>query len=105
MPGSKLGKWSIGLIIAMPIFFVLGMQFMNMFYESVPSGDTFLEDITNRPLLALSMLAGMASGASAFFTGLTAIVKKKDRGILVYISTILGALTILFLAMEILFPH
>jgi hypothetical protein len=55
--------------------------------------------------LALTMLAGMAAGISAFITGLLAIIRQKDNAILAYVSTIIGALLILFLAGEILFPH
>jgi Na+/melibiose symporter-like transporter len=104
-PKTRLGKWSLGLIVAMPILFFVGASFTNSLYESVPAGNTILEDITKRPALALTMLAGMVSGISAFITGLTAIIKKKERAPLVYISTIVGALLLLFLIGEILFPH
>lgn len=105
MPKTKLGRWSVILIIAMPVLFLLGRFFMNLFYESVSSGDTILEDIANRPALALSMLAGMGCGVSAFVTGLIAILKQKERAVLVYISTILGFLEILFLIGEFTSPH
>lgn len=105
MPKSKLGKWSIGLIVTMPALFFLAQQFMHWFYEGVSSGDTILDDVVNRPFLAVTMLVGMASGASAFFTGIIAILKQKDKGFLVYISTVLGALTIIYLTMEMAFPH
>jgi hypothetical protein len=105
MPKTVLGKWSLGLIIAMPILFVIGTSFTNSLYKSVPAGDTILADIANRPALALSMLAGFASGISAFITGLTAIIKQKERALLVYLSTLMGALLILFLVAEISFPH
>jgi hypothetical protein len=45
-----------------------------------------------RPALALTMLAGMVTGISAFITGLLAIVRQKENAILVYISTTIGAL-------------
>jgi hypothetical protein len=51
------------------------------------------------------MLIGFASGISAFITGLTAIINRKDRSIVVYAATVLGAGLILFLIAEFLFPH
>ena len=104
-PKTRLGKWSVGLIVAMPILFFVGASFTNSLYESVPSGNTILEDIAKRPALALTMLTGMASGVSAFITGLIAIIKQKERALLVYMSIIVGALLLFFLIGEILFPH
>jgi hypothetical protein len=55
--------------------------------------------------LALTMLAGMVAGISAFITGLLAIIRQKETALLVYVSTVIGALLTLFLAGEIVFPH
>jgi len=105
LPKTKLGKWSVGLIIAMFSLFFLGMSFFLKVYTSVSAGETILSDIVTRPGLALSMLSGFASGIIAFITGLTAIIKNKERSILVFIATIIGALLILFLTAEITSPH
>lgn len=104
-PHTALGWWSLGLILAMPVLFTIGMSFTDTIYESVPAGRSIAADIAARPALALTMLAGMASGISAFLTGLWAVVRKKERALLVYISTIVGTVFILFLSGEILFPH
>ncbi len=104
LPKSILGKWSVVLIVVMPILFYLGMSFAD-FYSSIPAGKTILQDIVNRPGVALSMLVGFASGIIAFITGLVAIIKNRERSILVFLSTIIGALLILYLAGEIIFPH
>ena len=105
MPKTILGKWSLGLIIAMPLLFFVGTSFTNSLYGSVPAGDTILADIANRPALALTMLGGFASGISAFITGLIAITRQKERAISVFIAAIVGAVFILFLIGEILYPH
>ena len=105
IPTTTLGKWSVGLIIAMPILFVIGTSFTNSLYKSVPAGNTILADIATRPALALTMLVGMAAGISAFLTGLLAILKQKDYALLVFASCSIGALLLLFLVGEILFPH
>ena len=105
MPGNRLGRWSVGLTAVMPILFVIGSSFSGSLYESIPAGRTILADIAARPFLALTMLAGMAAGISGFITGLLAIVKQKENALLVYISTVIGGLLILFLVGEIAFPH
>lgn len=86
----------------MPILFALGMHILTSFYESVPSGDTILEDIKGRPLLALTMLLGNLLGILSFVVGLLAIVRKKERSVIVYISTILGGLFTIFVISQIL---
>jgi hypothetical protein len=105
MPITTLGKWSVGLILAMPIFFIIGTSFTNSLYQSTPAGDTILKDISARPALALMMLAGMIAGISAFITGLLTIIRQKENALLVYVSTVIGALLMLFLTAEIIFPH
>ena len=105
MPGNKLGRWSVGFIAVMPILFVIGSSFTSSLYESVTAGPTILADIASRPLLALTMLAGMAAGILGFITGLLAIVKQKENALLVYVSTVIGGLLILYLAGELAFPH
>ncbi len=105
VPKTKLGKWSVGLCVIMPVLFAVGGLLANTLYESVLSGETILADISARPALALTMLAGMFAGISAFISGLLAIIRQKDNAILVYISTLLGALLLLFLVGEIVSPH
>ena len=104
LPITALGKWSVGLIVAMPILFVVGTSFANSIYQSVPAGGTILADIAARPALALTMFVGMTAGISAFVTGLLALVKK-ERAILVYIACGIGALLLAFLAGEVISPH
>jgi hypothetical protein len=105
IPKSHLGKWSLGLIIAMPLLLIIGLSLTNSIYGSVPAGDTILADISARPALALTMLAGMLAGILAFVTGLLAIARKKERAVLVYLSSLIGALLLIFLSAEFLFPH
>ncbi len=105
LPSSTLGRWSVGLIIAMPLLFAIGSSFTNLIYNGVPAGGTIPADIIARPALALTMLAGMVAGISAFITGLLAIIRKKDTAVLVYIASVIGGLLLIFLSGEILFPH
>jgi hypothetical protein len=104
LPKTTLGKWSLGLIIAMPVLFIIGTSFANLLYQSVPAGGTILADISGRPALALTMLAGMAAGISALITGLLAIIRQRERALLVYVSCLIGALLVFFLAGEMMSP-
>ena len=105
IPKTVLGWWTVGLIVAMPILFVIGSSFSDSIYESVPAGKTLLADLTARPFLALTMLGGMVTGVTAFIIGLFTILKQKERALLVYLSTLIGGLTFLFLISEIVFSH
>lgn len=105
-PQTKLGMWSVGLIISVPILVFFGTFFMNLLYKNAPAGNTITEDLTNRPALALAMLAGMISGVGALITGLVAIIRnKEERSVLVIIATVLGGLLLFFLLGEVIFPH
>lgn len=105
MPKTRLGNLSVGLIVAMPLLFIIGTSFTNSLYKSVPAGGTILADIATRPALALTMLAGMVAGVSAFITSLLAIIRQKEHALLVYVASAIGALLLIFLAGEILLPH
>jgi hypothetical protein len=85
LPITPLGKASVGLIVAMLLLFVIGTSSTNWLYPSVP--------------------AGMAAGISACITGLLAIIRQKERALLVYVSTAIGALLAFFLAGEIMPPN
>ena len=104
LPKTKLGWWSVGLIIAAPILFILGGALANMLYESTPAGGTILAEVTARPVLALTMLAGIASGISACITGILAITRQKERGILVFVTSIISMLFTLLIGMVFLGP-
>jgi len=105
MPKTNLGKWSVGLILAMFVLLFIGSSLTNTLYASVSAGGTILADIISRPALAISMLVGFGAGISAFVTGLISIIKQKERAVLVYGSTLIGAALTLFLIAEFLFPH
>jgi hypothetical protein len=105
MPATKPGGWSVGLIVLMPILFAIGTSFAGSIYRSVLAGQTILADVTARPALALTMLAGMGAGIAGCITGLVAIFKHRERAFLVYLSTVIGGLFIVYLIAELAFPH
>jgi hypothetical protein len=103
-PRTILGKWSVGLIVALPILFAIGTSFTNSLYQSVPAGGTIVADIAARPALALTMLTGIVAGISAFLTDVISVISQKEDALLVYVSTVIGAALIFFLTAEIMFP-
>jgi hypothetical protein len=105
LPKTVLGWWSVCLIATMPLLFYAGMSAVDGLYEGVQAGSSIPQDVVTRPGVALSMLAGFGCGITAFITGLTAIIKHKERAIPVYLSTLLGLCTILWLTAEIAWPH
>ena len=104
IPKTTLGRWSVGLVVVMPIFLYIGMSLVS-FYESIPAGKTIPHDIIARPGIALPMLTGFVSGIVAFFTGIIGIIRKKDYSVLIFLSTAIGFLALLWCLAEILFPH
>jgi hypothetical protein len=56
-------------------------------------------------LRTLTTRGAEVSAVLAFFTGIMSIRKKGERSILVSVSTQAGAVMILFLLLELLFPH
>ena len=81
LPVTVPGKWSLGLIVAMPLLFIIGTSFADSLYKSVPAGDTLWADITERPALALTMVAGMLCGILACIAGLLAIIRRRERAV------------------------
>ena len=104
MPKTKLGKWSLTLILAMFALFFIGPFLADFLYESVPAGDSLFEDIVSRPALAIAMLLGFSAGVLAFVTGLISIFKHQERAVLVFVSTLVGAAPTIYLIAEFLLP-
>ena len=105
MPKTLLGKWSVGLIIAFFVLFVLGNYVVSVQGPRDTRGQTILDGILSNPLLALRMLGGGIAAILTFFTGIVAIIKSKERSLLVYIATAIGLFFLWFLIGEILVPH
>jgi len=74
-PNTALGKWSVILIVLSFIFFII-------LYSFIASGQR-----------------------GGDFTGITSIIRNRERAIFVYISTVIGFFVLFFFLAEILFPH
>jgi flagellar biosynthesis protein FliQ len=93
------------------VLFILLHSYINPCQQKTKAGNTIFIVLHRRycqladRALALTLIAAMVSGISALITGLIAVTRQKERSPLVYIAIIIGALLMLFLAGEVLFPH
>lgn len=95
MPKTKLGKWSVGLIIASCVLFGL-LQLLAV------SGQKGGESFSDNLLLAIPGFSTAIAGIMAFITGIISIIKSKERSVLVFVSTFIGFL-VLFVIFGIVF--
>jgi ABC-type transport system involved in multi-copper enzyme maturation permease subunit len=98
LPKTRLGKGSM-IFIAIFFLFFAALQIL------VAMGQRGGEGFPGNLLLFVPGVLAAASGVAAFFVGLFAIIRKRERGILVFISVFLGFLIIFFLFGEIIVPH
>jgi len=98
IPRTRLGKWSIWLIIAFIALFII-------FQILVAAGQRGGATIFSNLLLSVPMLIAAIAGISSFFTGIIGIIINKERSVLVFIATILGFFILFFVLGEFLFPH
>jgi len=92
---TKPGRLSFFLIVQFFLFFLIFL----LVAVSGQRGPGF------NPWLAIPIgIAGLC-GIAAFFTGIVAILKEKERSVTVFISTAIGFLILLFAVGEFAVPH
>lgn len=104
LPQTRWGTVAVGLIVLMVVLLVAGMNAVQL-YDGVAAGKTILLDIEARPLVALTMLAGFAAGLTSLACSTVALLRHKDRALLVVVAFVIGLLLAVFLAAEIVSPH
>ena len=103
MPKTRLGKWSVGFGTAFAAFLLFSPILMALNQQQV--GNEIIMNTLVRPFLIAIGLLAMASGLLAFFTGIISFVKYKERSVLIYVTTFIGLLAVVFLLGEFLVPH
>jgi uncharacterized membrane protein YfcA len=93
MPKTTLGKWSVGLNIFFLLLITTSIVFVKVF--RILSFDDHWWDVT----VPVAFLASMI----AFFTGIRAVTKNKERSVLVFLSILVGIGVILFVIFHSLF--
>jgi hypothetical protein len=99
MPGTTLGKWSVGLVLALIFFLVLSIIIVTLGHQT--GGNTFTDNL----YISIPMALAGSSGLAALVTGFISILKYKERGFLVFITTGIGILVLIFLLGEFLVPQ
>ena len=92
-PKTILGKWSVGLNSFFLIAIITSIVLVKVL--GILSFDDHWWDIT----VPITFLASII----AFIVGIMAVKKNKERSILVYLSILIGLLTILFIPLHSLF--
>jgi hypothetical protein len=72
LPKTPLGRWSVGLVIAIIVLFMV-----------VP-------EVANRPLEVAASSGFACLAGAALVTGLISIIKNKERSILVFLTMAIG---------------
>ncbi len=103
MPKTKLGRWSVWLIIVFFVLFIL----MQIIAAVGRSQGAFDSDSFNayQILIPITIIPAGICGLAAFFTGIISIIKSKERSVFVFLATAIGFFVLIFLLGEILFPH
>lgn len=103
MPKTKLGKWSVRLII---VFFGLFI-FVQIIAAVGRSQGAFDSDSFNiyQLLIPITIIPAGICGIAAFLTGIISVVKSKERSVFVFLVTAIGFFVLLFILGEILVPH
>ena len=78
LPKSLLGWWSVGLVVANILFFVLSQVILG------PGPDY------NMALAYTLTIVATGIAVAAFVTGLISIIKSKERSILVFVAMAIG---------------
>lgn len=78
LPSSRMGKWSAGLILGALAVFLLLVLFGELL------------NVLPEELISVSTMLAIAAAIMAAISGLSALVRFKDRSVLVYAAVILG---------------
>lgn len=97
-PQTFLGRASAWLIVAGALCLAVFFLFVSL---GERGGDTFFAN----PKLAIPYLLAAACGIAAFGAGLTAILRRRERGGMVFLSTALGLVVLIWVGAEIVSPH
>lgn len=83
LPKTRSGKWSVVLSIAFVILIYLKIRY------PLPAPTFFIA----------------ALGLAGFGNGIVAIMKNKDKSVLIFLPILVGLVIILWITAEMIFPH
>jgi tellurite resistance protein TehA-like permease len=99
LPKTKLGKWSLGLIIAGLVLYGIFFIVVSLGYRG---GETFgIKDVIPASPMILMVLAAIAS----MVVGIISVIKSKERSIIVFITIVIGLFALALVVGEFVVPH
>lgn len=98
MPRTTLGRTAVGLLLG----FVIAVA---AFFALVEAGQREGETLISNPWLAISGLTAAATAVASGAIAIWAIVRKGERGALVFVAAAVGLLVALWVSLELTFPH
>ena len=99
MPKTRLGKWSVGLVILFFFLLATGIFVVSVFRQT--GGETIFDNLA----ISIPMLGSGVSAIAAFFIGALSIWKYKERSIFVFVACLIGLFVLIFVLGEVLYPH
>lgn len=76
-----------------------------VFFGFVESGERGGETYFSNLKLAVPFTAAWLCGIASFFTGAIAVIWKRERAVLVFVSALIGLFVLWFISAELMFPH
>lgn len=104
-PRTFLSISAVVLAAMWPLYAFMGFLAERAVYSGVEAGNGLIEDLSMRPLLAVTMLLGMTLGLLSFPLSLVAIFKKGERSVLSILATLLGLFLFILLVGELFVQH
>ncbi len=98
MPRTRLGQWSVGLIV---VFFLLFATLQLLAASGQRGGATLFDNL----VLAIPALLMGIAGVLALIVGAASIIERKERSVLVFLATLMSLLVLVFWLGEVLSPH
>jgi len=95
-PSTKLGRWSVGLAATFATLNIINATVFMPSIVEVPWRQTVL------PFYGIAM---MACGLAAGIVGLIAVIRRRERSWLVWLSLLNGLMVVAFVLGEFLAPH
>jgi hypothetical protein len=95
-PGTRLGWWSVGLAATFVVLFTIN------FTVFMPST---VEAPWRQVILPFYGIATMLCGLAAGVVGLIAVMRRRERSLLVWLTLLPGLFVLVFVLGEFLAPH
>lgn len=100
LPVTKLGKWSLILLVGFFLLFIFTtVVIVGLFHQE--GGNSFTDNL----FISIPMFSAFGCAIAAFVAGVVSVWKYKERSLLVFVPIGLGLIITLFIIGELTTPH